>query len=152
MNTRKAAVLLCVLTVPAAIGLADDLKLDNLPELPAHWKNEPMQGIDSRVGRFTSDEKDLVIRYDIGKLAGEYASPKHHPNRKWLRSGRLAGSSFRYLLDEDDTLYVTFPDEGPANFWAKVGGQDDIDYVVELLARHREKMLKLPGTKPSGDG
>ena len=40
-------------------------------------------------------------------------------------------------------INVTFPGEGPANFWAKVEGQDDIDYLVELLARYRKNLLLL---------
>lgn len=120
----------------------EEFKLNNLPDLPAHWRNVPEVGTDTTVGHFASSETDLVIHYDIGELAGQYASTKGYPNRKWLRAGRLDGSSFRYLLNDDGTLYVTFPAEGPANFWAKAEDQADIDYVVELLARHRRELLR----------
>ena len=59
-----------------------------------------------------------------------------------MRSSRLGDSKFHSLLDNDDTLYITFPDDGPANFWAKVSDQADIDYVLELLARHRKELLQ----------
>ena len=137
MLFTKALFLCCL----ALLGCKRELTLNKLPELPPHWQHIPGQGIDSRVGRFVSSETNLIIHYDIGELAGEYATSKAYPNRKWLRSGQLAESSFRYLLNDDDTLYVTFPDEGPANFWVQVDGPEDIDYVLEMLARHRHDLL-----------
>ena len=121
--------------------VSEQLKLNNVPVLPAHWSNVNSQGIDSRVGHFTSTEVNYQIHYDIGELAGEYAAAKPYPNHQWIKSGTLHGSSFNYLLNDDGILYVTFPDEGPANFWAKVSTDTDIDYVLELLARYREQLL-----------
>jgi len=132
-------VLVCFLLL--CIGCAEELPLSGLPSFPKHWKNVPGQGTDSRVGQFTSTKSDIVIQYDIGRLAGECADVDSFPNRQWLKSGRLAGSTFQYLLDKDDTLYVTFSDEGPANFWAKVKDQTEIDYILELLARYRINLL-----------
>jgi hypothetical protein len=117
------------------------LALNSIPTLPPSWSNTPQQGIDSRVGFFSSTKHQIQIHYDIGELAGEYASTKPYPNYKWIKSGTLHGSSFRYLLNEDDTLYVTFPDEGPANFWGKVKDDAEIDYILELLARYRRELL-----------
>jgi hypothetical protein len=139
------AVLVCGLM---GFGCTSRLSLTSLPDLPSHWRNVIAMGEDTKVGTFVSIEKtNLVIRYDIGPLAGEYAARKHHRNRKWFRSAQLAQSSFNYLLAEDDILYVTFPDEGPANFWTQVKGQSEIDYVLELLARHRQKLLSQQDSK-----
>jgi len=139
---RVRSPLLYCLCCLVLLGCKQEFKSNTLPILPTHWRHIAEQGTDTKVGRFVSTQKDLVIHYDIGPLAGEYASSMPYPNREWLRDGRLGDSSFRYLLDNDGTLYVTIPYEGPANFWAKVDGQADIDYVLELLARHRQDLLR----------
>jgi len=119
----------------------EKLVLNNLPAYPPHWRNTPGQGTDSTVGQLTSTEHKLVIKYDIGRLAGEYADAKAYPEHQWVKSGQLAGSKFQYLLDKGDTLYVTFSSEGPANFWASISDQSDIDYMIELLAKYRSRMV-----------
>ena len=129
-------------------GCSKQLSLNNITTLPTHWSNVAGQG-DSRAGQFESTKLTMVIHYDIGRLAGHYAAAKPHPNRQWIKRGKLHGSTFRYLLDDDDTLYVTFADEGPANFWTKVKNQSEIDYVLELLARYRKQLL---GEEKSGRG
>lgn len=134
-------VMLSLISIVAINGCAQELKLNNLLVLPTHWRNVPAQGQDTAVGSFISTEKTLVIDYDIGRLAGEYASAKPYPKRQWLRAMRIGEESFNALLDNDNTLYITFPREGPANFWAKVSGQNDIDYLLELIARHRRELL-----------
>lgn len=118
-----------------------DLELSSLKKLPKDWYNVPEQGTDSRVGRFESKTSTLVIHYDIGHLAGEYASIDAYPQFRWFRKGKLAGNSFRYLLNDDNTLYVTFSDEGPANFWAKISNDDEMNFILELLARYRNELL-----------
>ena len=138
MRIRRAV--LCGACCMMLAGCQSELNLSKQPTLDPCWRNIHVQGEDTAVGHFACADKDLVISYDIGVLAGKYASTKHK-NRRWIRSGHLAGSSFRYLLDNDGTLYVTFSNEGPANYWAKVRDQDDIDYVLELLARHRKELL-----------
>ena len=123
------------------------LALNAIPVLPAHWSNVSEQGTDSQVGHFESAKVELIIHYDIGALAGEYAHIEAYPKFRWFKTGRSHGSSFRYLLNENDTLYVTFFGEGPANFWAKVADDADIDYVLELLARYRNDLLRRSVTR-----
>lgn len=128
-----------------------NLELDAMPELPAHWRNVNVQGEDSWGGKFVSSERtDLVIRYDIGRCAGDYAKPRAHRMTKWMRAARLDNSYFHYLLTTDDMLYVTFYERepsgftSPANFFTRVDGLYDVDYVLELLARHRRELLAQP--------
>lgn len=104
---------------------------------PNDWKHTPRQGIDSRVGDLHSPSRGLTIHYDIGRLAGNYAQfePKRGPV-VWARSGRLLLSAYESVLSERDgvqTLTVTFPGEGPANYRAEVRDQDDIDAVFAAL-------------------
>ena len=141
MRTRALAVIavLCSLALSGCSLPA----LKSLPNLPSHWRNVKAQGIDTRVGHFESTKLELTIHYDIGRLAGEYAQVDAHPTHKWFTNVRLHGSSFRSLLDHDDILYMTFLDEGPANFWVKISNQAEIDYVYELLARYRRDLLGL---------
>jgi len=136
-----SAMLCCLACTGCEQQPEQQLALNDIPTLPPHWRNVTGQGMDSRVGRFESTKLALIIHYDIGELAGEYADTDPYPGYQWIRSGRLYGSSFRYLLNEDDTLYVTFPDEGPANFWAKVADDAEINYVLEFLARYRNDLL-----------
>jgi hypothetical protein len=126
-------------------GCTEKLDLNNLPTLPSHWRNVSEQGNDTRVGHFASTEKSLVIVYDIGPLAGSYANPKAGPLTTSVRSAQLGDSSFYYRVsDNGKLLYITYPNEGPANFSTAVNGQNDIDYVLELVARHRHELLHQP--------
>lgn len=125
------------------------LTLNEIPAFPAGWRHVVMPG-DTANGYFISSEHQYRIYYDIGDLAGEYADGEAHPNYQWIRRATLDGSSFHYLLDEDDTLYITFPDEGPANYWCKVKDEDQIEYVLELLARYRHELLATGRADPPG--
>lgn len=138
-STRICALIAILLLV--GCGSETQLDLNNIPTLPPHWSNVTERGTDTRVGHFASQTLTMTIHYDIGELAGLYADTKPYPEYKWIKSGRLHGSSFRYLLNNDNMLYVTFPDEGPANFWAKINDDSEIDYVLELLARYRNQLL-----------
>jgi len=40
--------------------------------IPLCWEYTPGQGFDSAPGRMTYAENDILIRYDIGGLAGSY--------------------------------------------------------------------------------
>lgn len=133
---------LCSLVVVGCTPDAGPPDLDVLPNLPEHWSNVPGQGTDSNVGHFESSELGLKIHYDIGRLAGEYADVDNHPDQQWLKSARRDGVFYRYLLTADNMLFVTFPDEGPANFHVKVRDDDEITYVMELVTRYRQDLLE----------
>lgn len=146
MRTRSPQLFLAtVLCCLAAAGCTPDAgppNVDVLPDLPDHWRNVPGQGIDSNVGAFESGELDLKIHYDIGRLAGAYADADNHPNHQWLKEAKRDGAFYRYLLAADNTLFITFPDEGPANFYAQARDDDEITYVMELVTRYRQDLLE----------
>jgi hypothetical protein len=122
----------------------DLLNLNNIPKFPTHWINFCQQGIDTRVGYFKSKNLDLQIYYDIGPLAGEYAAIKPYKKYQWIKRAQLNGIKFNYLLNDDNILYVTFVNEGPANYWTKIKDSTDINYTLELLAKYRKVLLKTP--------
>ena len=103
-STRIHAPIALLLLV--GCGSETQLALNNIPTLPPHWSNVTEQGTDSRVGHFASKTLTMEIHYDIGELAGVYADAKPYPKYKWIKSGRLHGSSFRYLLNDDNMLYM----------------------------------------------
>ena len=109
--------------------------------LPAHWKNVPGDGIDTMVGQIESEKLPIKIDYDIGPFAGEYARTSSSRKTKWIKEGTARNCRFVYMLDENDVLYVTYPDEGPANFWASIQKETEIDVIVNLLSNHRNELL-----------
>ena len=97
------------------------------------FAHQPERGIDTKVGRI-SQEGGLTIRYDIGALAGNYATSQVR-NPLWARE-QQHGAGIAYItLDVNRSLYVTFVDgESVANFYATVRGEEDIaDFLTMVL-------------------
>src|SRR5436309_7339333 len=111
-------------------------RLYRLPTLPPHWMYLPDQGEDMNAGRLVSIDSNLVIHYHAGSLPRDYANTK--ASGAGLQSARLGKSSFQYL-HSNNILFVTFRNEGPANYWVEVKSQEDFDFIVELLARYRKE-------------
>jgi hypothetical protein len=138
-----------------AFGLAtatiaeDDLQppkvsdLNKLRTLPDHWRCWSGFTIDTEGGTFESSEVRVRVSYGISNRGGEkaeQAKPDKHKNFKWHRTGRIGDARFSYLLSKQNVLYITFPDEGPTNYYAFVRSSEEIAYVVELVGRHRHRL------------
>ena len=93
----------------------------------------PLQGIDSWVGRIKK-EGGLNIKYDIGRLAGEYVSRCLSENTcVWYKEQQLKGGLVKIAFTEDETIIATFPTT-TANFYAEVKSQEDIaDFLLMIL-------------------
>ena len=102
----------------------------------------PDEGEDTNAGRLVSIDSSILIHYHVGSLPREYANTK--ASGDGFRSARLGKSSFRYL-HRNNILFVTFRNEGPANYWVKVKSQEDVDFIIELLARYRKEVLRRKG-------
>jgi len=91
------------------------------------------QGIDTWVGRIKK-EGGLNIKYDIGRLAGEYVSHCLRENTcVWYKEQQLKGGLVKIALTQDGTIIATFP-KTTANFYAEVKSQEDIaDFLIMIL-------------------
>jgi hypothetical protein len=97
------------------------------------FTHQPLRGIDTRVGRILQ-EGGLTITYDIGNLAGNYAT-SHVRNPLWTREQLHGTGSVYTTLDANRSLYVTFVQgESFANFYGTVRGDEDIaDFLAMVL-------------------
>ncbi len=118
------------------------LHLNSIIGFPDHWQHHPEQGIDSEAGCFLSEDPDLTIIYDIGDAAGEFVRECAQSATDWLFVDRFDGVVFRYSRS-GEFFAITIPDEGPANYVAKVKSHEETEYVLELISRYRSELLRL---------
>jgi hypothetical protein len=93
------------------------------------------QGIDSAVGSITR-QGGLVIRYDIGPLAGVYTDCKTcgwTEGELWRRNQVINGRDVKIVFTKSKLLVISFPDTH-ANFYATVMSESDIaDTLLMVL-------------------
>lgn len=92
------------------------------------YKHETLQGIDSRVGRI-SRKDGVTIEYDIGPLAGNYATSILNDDRAWSREQTVASDTVQIVMTKKNVLHVSFK-KGPANFWATAVTPADVADVL----------------------
>jgi hypothetical protein len=104
-------------------------------KLPAGFSYKPERGIDTFVGRFTSQDRKLVVEHDIGELANEHGgagTSETLTEGSRVRVARAIPSG----VDGRTTYFseVSFPDSGCANFYLASADEKDAA-VVEFIAR-----------------
>ncbi len=87
---------------------------------------QPLQGIDTYVGRLTSTSEEIEINYDIGELAGNYVNS--NSTSKIIE--QAINLEFWHEV-RDDKLYITFPAAGPANFYTS--DIEFFDSIIEIM-------------------
>ena len=92
-------------------------------ELPGCFRHIQSMGIDTEVGKFVAEEANLTLHYDIGIAAG-YQVSQESPTKQVFRS---VNQEFWYDK-KDGSVYFTFPNAGPANFYT-----ENEDYANELI-------------------
>jgi hypothetical protein len=153
-NTLLAATLLCAGcdqrpattgTTPAVAAHPETVDLGiGTVELPTGFTHSRDQGIDSVVGRFTSPDGALIILYDIGPMAGVYAT---HPSptpvvlSADLKAGELAELFIVYGAPAR-TAIVSFPTAGPTNFFTDAGKESDIETLKKLASTFKLRARK----------
>jgi hypothetical protein len=97
--------------------------------LPMGFAHERLPGIDSELGRFTSPDGKLIIHYDIGGMAGVYVKRTAE-----FTETRINGTTMliRVRGRPRDEVVVSFPTEGPTNFFAEVRDSTDIETVKSI--------------------
>lgn len=143
VNCRRMQVLfmLCILLL---WGCSGPTNIYDLRTLPSHWRNYCCAGGDSKTGEFISSKLPLDISYDIGMMAGLHARADN-PYLKdylWFEERVVEGGVVGIILKRNDYLIVSFP-RGMQNFFAKINGEHEIEYVVEFLIRYRRELLSV---------
>ena len=119
--------------------------VDGAVELPSGFTHTYDQGIDSIVGHFTSPDGKLVINHDIGNLAGVYAL--HTEGAEVLSSTNVTVNGLTALIvvirhSGVKHVIVSFPEGGPANFFAVIRNDADFEAVTNLSLRYRLKQAQ----------
>ena len=99
--------------------------------LPEGFRHERLQGIDTEVGRI-SKAGGLIIEYDIGRLAGNYAKQVEKGDRQWTIEQTINGQPVMIVKSKDGKVTATFA-KLSANFWAKVSGEEDLAAFLAIV-------------------
>ncbi len=94
------------------------------------------RGIDSTGGGIASKETGLIISFDMGGNAGNYAdSPDVKKNTVWRREQTISGVKFILVYTKSKDLYVTLPPS--TNFFARIRNEHDLaDMLLMVLTFH----------------
>jgi len=107
-------------------------------------------GIDTAVGDIRKDG-GVIIRYDIGRLAGLYAARcMTKGNCVWFKRQSVNGSEVWLGLTKEEEIIATFRNDY-ANFFAQTKSSEDIaDFLTIVLTYHSNSAR--PAGVPLGDG
>lgn len=145
---KKFYLLIIVVVALTLSSSAQDGKINTLPkptptpttpppgniELLSGYAHTPGKGIDSRVGAISKPD-GLIIRYDIGRMAGEYTRKCSEVKDAclWYKSQKIGDREFHLALTKEGKIIATFPQES-ANFFAQTKSQEDIaDFLIMIL-------------------
>jgi len=119
--------------------------------LPAGFRYQVLQGLDSFEGEFTSADGSVVVGHDIGGYAGAWAAKRNALSF----NERLAGQARVWIAKHtrpdgrgghSTRGAVTFPDSGCANFFVRSSSPEDGDAIIEFIAAsYRPIVLGDPG-------
>ncbi|MEZ6057390.1 MAG: hypothetical protein R3C01_11880 [Planctomycetaceae bacterium] len=107
------------------------------------YKHEPLQGIDSRVGRISRND-GFTINYEQGRvpkeneqfrLGGDFSNAAQHVKKTegaWYREQTVQGTPMQIAMTKEKLLVVTFPESG-INFTTKIEKDTDLAEVLLML-------------------
>jgi len=109
-------------------------------DLPPGSRHQVEEGIDSIVGAVVLGETQITLQYDIGGFAGNYARYEGNGPFVWQNRETNEGVVMDTALADHDgrrTLYISFPNFGPANFWTDIRNQSEIELILEVAGTVR---------------
>jgi hypothetical protein len=116
--------------------------LGNMKLLPGYVQMR-RRGRDSSVGNI-SKENGLEIRYDIGRMAGNYVSSfaeREKENVLWLKSHEVNGQKLSIVYLKDGKIYANFDDY--ANFFSTVKSNEELtDFLLMIMTYDAKKSRK----------
>lgn len=138
MNRLPAALLLlalasCTSSVSTAPEKAPAPPPGDMKLLPG-YEHRPLQGIDTAVGEIVKGER-VVIRYDIGPLAGDRVRPEDRDKCLIYEEKRIEGQTARFCSTSDG-LDVTFA-ESSANFFVRPENEAELQELVTMVESFR---------------
>jgi hypothetical protein len=106
-------------------------------KLPAGFSYQVDQGTDTFEGHFTSRDKRLIIRHDIGGYAGAWASSRNATKfqEREVQGARVWTATHDWpdgKGGKTKLVGVTFPDSGCANFFVKSSEPRDADAIATI--------------------
>ena len=121
--------------------------------LPATFTLRPLRGTDSSPGTIVRAGGGLVIKYDIGGLAGTWVVPAISANFLWMTSHEVNGHVAYTALARDSagvrTIATTILGESkddiwslPANFSADVRDERDVAEFMAIVTSYRPRPRK----------
>lgn len=103
--------------------------------LPKGSRHRIQQGIDSFTGQIKLGWLGKTMTYDIGFLAGNYATSELH-TFDFQKQEVNNGVTMDYSIRKDrgqDILFISFPDLGPANFYTRIGDPSDSEAILDVM-------------------
>lgn len=118
----------------------------NMSLLPG-YEHLRLRGIDSQVGQI-SKKDGLIIRYDIGGMAGNMAVSASRETRAplvWSKVINVGDEDLRIVYFSDGKLIATF-ERQYANFFAHTKDRDEVeDFLIMVMTYHPP--VKAPAEK-----
>ncbi|MDQ2745635.1 MAG: hypothetical protein M3T96_00025 [Acidobacteriota bacterium] len=105
----------------------------NIKLLP-EYIHERKRGVDSARG-VISKKDGLVINYDIGRMAGNYANRKIVENKKnivWQKQEKINDDDLLIAYFKDGKIVASFNKES-ANFFAETRSEKDVADFLEII-------------------
>lgn len=137
MNRLPAALLLLALASCTSVSAAPEKAPEPPPggmKLLPGYEHRPLQGIDTSVGEIVKGER-VVIRYDIGPLAGDRVRPEDREKCLIYEEKRIEGQTARFCSTPTG-LDVTFA-ESSANFFVRPENEAELRELVMMVESFR---------------
>jgi hypothetical protein len=145
MHTRTFPLLIALLIVSASAAVASaqtPLPGGHEIHLLAGYEHQPLQGIDSIVGKIVKKD-GLEIMYEIGRvpaggfaLGGDWsnaAARVPEANRRWLKEQTIGGRKFTIAYGKDDRLTISSAGEKQGINLSAVAKDDEQVAEVVLM-------------------
>lgn len=123
-------------------------------QLPAGFSEKRTGTRDSRMGEISKNNAHFVITYDIGRSSGLHMHPKKKGACLWFKEQLIAGQKCYIGMEMKGagkmlTISIV-PSDGkirepwtyPANFWAIVKTDEDIEHMKQIALSYLPKSEK----------
>jgi hypothetical protein len=130
-----------------------DLRIGTI-QLPPEFSEKRTGTIDSRKGEISRSDPLFVITYDIGAMAGLHMHPMKKGSCLWFKEQMVAGQKCYMGMKkkgEDKIVAISIlrsdgqignPWIYPANFWATVTTDEDIEHLKQIALSYVPKPKK----------
>ena len=152
--SKPPAPVIPVPTAPAPVTLKTiDLGIGTI-QLPPGFSEKRTGTADSRRGEISRSNPLFVITYDIGAMAGLHMHPEKKGSCLWFKEQMMEGQKCYMGMEKKEegkvlTISIVPPDGHirtpwpyPANFWATVTTDEDIEHLKQIALSYVPKPKK----------